>query len=145
TCPNYGTKNSSQGLRSHRSQQLSFMEGQFPLGGSCMKPVRLGRRNVRSKFTYAIYLVAIAGVFAAGTFILGSRAPGFVGPSQMPGSPGEVEGYSTHVATDKPIYRAGEKVYVRGVVLRADGHTPITNVRNSPTTASFEIKGPKGE
>jgi hypothetical protein len=110
-----------------------------------MKPVRLGRKNVRSKISYAVYLVAIAGVFVAGTLILGSRAPGFVEGSQMPGSPGEVEGYSTHVATDKPIYRAGEKVYVRGVVLRADGHTPITNVRNSPTTASFEIKGPKGE
>ena len=49
--------------------------------------------------------------------------------------------YLTHVTTDKPIYRTGEKLYVRGVVLRADGHTPMT----SPGTASFQIKGPKGD
>src|SRR5262245_30836151 len=110
-----------------------------------MKPVRLDRTSVRSKLSYAVYFVAIAGVFVAGTLILGSRAPAFVARSQKPNSLSEVEGYSTHVATDKPVYRPGEKVYVRGVVLRTDGHTPINNIQNSPTTASFEIKGPKGE
>ena len=35
----------------------------------------------------------------------------------------------------------GEKLYVRGVVLRANGHTPMTGAG----AASFEIKGPKGD
>jgi hypothetical protein len=49
--------------------------------------------------------------------------------------------YLTHITTDKPIYRAGEKLYVRGVVLHADGHSPLT----VPGAASFQIKGPKGD
>ena len=49
--------------------------------------------------------------------------------------------YLTHVSTDKPIYRTGEKVYVRAVVLQAISHYPMTN----PGTASFEVKGPKGD
>jgi hypothetical protein len=49
--------------------------------------------------------------------------------------------YLTHISTDKPIYRTGEKLYVRSVVLRAEGHTPMT----SAGTASFQIKGPKGD
>jgi hypothetical protein len=34
-----------------------------------------------------------------------------------------------------------KKLYVRGVVLRANGHTPMAGVQN----ATFDIKGPKGE
>jgi alpha-2-macroglobulin-like protein len=56
-----------------------------------------------------------------------------------------VERYLTHVATDKPIYRSGEKVYVRGTVLSADGHSPMVVGQGSSRTASFEIKGPKGD
>src|SRR5262249_28557388 len=48
-----------------------------------------------------------------------------------------------HVSTDKPIYRTGERLYVRGVLLRADGHTPMTTRLSE--TAAFEIKGPKGD
>jgi len=48
--------------------------------------------------------------------------------------------YLAHVSTDKPIYRAGEKVYVRSVVLHAADRTPLTD-----SVAGFvEIKGPKG-
>src|SRR5262249_34125774 len=56
-----------------------------------------------------------------------------------------LERYVTHIATDKPIYRPGEKVYVRGIILRADGHTPMVNVQNGRGTVSFQIKGPKGD
>ena len=49
--------------------------------------------------------------------------------------------YRTHVSTDKPIYRTGEKLYVRGVVLRAEGHAPMT----FPANAWFQINGPKGD
>src|SRR5262245_13681130 len=48
--------------------------------------------------------------------------------------------FLTHVTTDKPIYRTGEKVYVRGILLRAHGHTP-----GASGTAMYEIKGPKGD
>lgn len=54
---------------------------------------------------------------------------------------GGMERYLTHVGTDKPIYRLGEKVYVRGVVLRADNHAPLKDQAN----AMVEIRGPKGE
>ena len=38
---------------------------------------------------------------------------------------GGAERYLTHVSTDKPIYRPGETVYVRGVMLRADNREPL--------------------
>ncbi len=46
----------------------------------------------------------------------------------------------THVSTDKPIYKTGETVYVRGVVLDAATHIPATG-----GAAQIVIKGPKGE
>jgi len=51
--------------------------------------------------------------------------------------------YLTYISTDKPIYRAGEKVYVRGVLLSANGHKPIADAQG--TNATIEITGPKGE
>src|SRR6185369_1728281 len=45
------------------------------------------------------------------------------------------------IATDKPIYRPGEKVWVRGVLLNAFDRTPLREA----TSANIEIKGPKGE
>lgn len=52
--------------------------------------------------------------------------------------------YLTCVATDKPIYHPGEKVYVRGVLLNASNHRPLTDgdATGSPV---IEIKGPKGD
>ncbi|MBL7076132.1 MAG: A-macroglobulin complement component [Kiritimatiellae bacterium] len=48
--------------------------------------------------------------------------------------------YLAHVSTDKPIYRAGEKVYVRSVILHAADRTPLKD-----HVAGFvEIRGPKG-
>src|SRR5215467_6257386 len=55
-----------------------------------------------------------------------------------------VERYLTHIATDKPMYRGGEKVYVRGVLLSTDGHAPLAK-QGANRTASFEIRGPKGD
>jgi uncharacterized protein YfaS (alpha-2-macroglobulin family) len=51
------------------------------------------------------------------------------------------ERYLTAISTDKPIYRAGETVWVRGVVLQAFKRTPLRGT----ATASVELKGPKGE
>jgi hypothetical protein len=93
-----------------------------------------------SKFNYMLQAATIGGFFIAAGFILGGQAPVPLVP-QIAGDPGGSERYLTHVATDKPIYRTGEKLYVRAVVLRASGHSPV----NSPGTASFEIKSPKGD
>ncbi len=51
--------------------------------------------------------------------------------------------YLTSVSTDKPIYRAGDKVYVRGVLLNAANHKPLAEGQSS--NATIEIKGPKGD
>ncbi len=50
--------------------------------------------------------------------------------------------YLTHLSTDKPLYRPGETVWVRGVVLHADTRTPIE--QNAARPALVEIRGPKG-
>src|SRR5262245_34407696 len=110
-----------------------------------MKSIGSDRNRARfSKFNYMFQvaaMVAIAGLFIATTFILGGQAPRPFGARQIEGDPGGAERYLTHVTTDKPIYRTGEKLYVRAVVLRANGHSPISR----PDTASFEVKGPKGD
>ncbi len=49
--------------------------------------------------------------------------------------------YQTFVSTDKPIYRANESVYVRGVMLNATTHEPLTVSRIDD--AIIQIKGPK--
>lgn len=51
--------------------------------------------------------------------------------------------YLIHVSTDKPVYRTGEKVFARGVILNAHDHTPLKENLNQ--ACYFNIKGPKGE
>src|ERR1700722_11395849 len=51
--------------------------------------------------------------------------------------------YLGHLSTDKPIYRAGERIYLRGVLLGALDHVPIPD--NESRYANLEITGPKGE
>ncbi|MGA2229425.1 MAG: alpha-2-macroglobulin family protein [Tepidisphaeraceae bacterium] len=46
-------------------------------------------------------------------------------------------------STDKPIYRAGEIVYIRTVVLGANTHKPLAD--GSSDTAMVRVTGPKGE
>src|SRR5689334_20774890 len=90
-----------------------------------------------------IVLAVLAG-FCAGTLVVGSLLFGGQAPvpaQQLRVDIGGADRYLTHVSTDKPIYRPGEKLYVRGVVLRADGHTPA----NPTNPAYIEIKGPKGD
>src|SRR5688572_15761492 len=81
--------------------------------------------------------VVIGILFITG-LILGSQAPvPRLAQRGVVPAPAGPERYLTHVSTDKPIYRIGEKVYVRGVVLRADSHSPVNNARGSIGTASF--------
>ncbi len=59
-----------------------------------------------------------------------------------PGDPGAVA-YLTHVSTDKPIYRGGERVYLRGVLLAATDGRPPTGDRRGGMQVT--IAGPRGE
>ena len=56
---------------------------------------------------------------------------------------GGAERYQTFVSTDKPIYKIGERVYVRGTVLNAANHKPLSS--DHQTNATIQIKGPKGD
>jgi len=56
---------------------------------------------------------------------------------------GGSERYLTHVSTDKPIYRPGETVYVRGVVLHAQTRKPLP-ARQS-VLGQVQVTGPKGD
>jgi uncharacterized protein YfaS (alpha-2-macroglobulin family) len=51
--------------------------------------------------------------------------------------------YLGHLSTDKPIYRIGERVFLRGVVLGALDHAP--GPANAPGFAQLEIAAPHGE
>jgi len=80
-----------------------------------------------------------AGLLIAGGLTLGGAVPAI--EPQLPAQNGGSDRVLTQVSTDKPIYRTGEKVYVRGVVLQADGHLPAS----SAGQAYIEIRGPKGD
>jgi len=87
-----------------------------------------------------VAIVGLVGLFVAAGLILGGQEFPARNVPQLAAGPGGSESYLTYVSTDKPIYRTGEKLYVRGVVLRATGHAP-----GAAGTANFEIKGPKGD
>lgn len=51
--------------------------------------------------------------------------------------------FLTCLSMDKPYYRAGETIYVKGVLLRAKDHTPPGTALNA--NVQIRIKGPKGD
>jgi hypothetical protein len=51
--------------------------------------------------------------------------------------------YLTHVSTDKPIYKPGETMYLRGIVLHHATHKPLPAKAELP--ALIEVIGPKGD
>src|SRR5690242_17355895 len=67
----------------------------------------------------------IVGVFVVGAIVvLAAEAP--VKPAAAATAElGGAERYLTYVGTDKPVYRIGERVYVRAPVLRADTRAPL--------------------
>jgi uncharacterized protein YfaS (alpha-2-macroglobulin family) len=95
--------------------------------------------TVNRPIIYGVLAGLSAGLLFVAGLLFGGQAP--VPAPQLPIDVGGSERYLTHISTDKPIYRTGEKLYVRGVVLRADGHIPTI-----PQTRTYiEIKGPKGD
>lgn len=81
-------------------------------------------------FILLLLLVLLAALPAIGRIATQPTAP--TGP-----------GYLTQLSTDKPIYRLGERVYVRGVLLDGIEHRPLADSDNH--WVQVEIKGPKGE
>src|SRR6476620_5424029 len=78
-------------------------------GGSDMFDRYLVRLGITSALTGILALIAMAKSPAVRT----------ISPA------GGGDAFLAHVSTDKPIYRAGERVYVRGVVLNANDHKPL--------------------
>ncbi len=73
-------------------------------------------------------------------------------PENRPASPPSVpvlqalggnDRYLTYLSVDKPIYRPGETLYMRGVPLHCLSRRPVT--ANEMQQAIIEIKGPKGD
>ena len=62
-------------------------------------------------------------------------------PSQLTQALGGEERYLTHISTDKPIYKPGETVYARGVML----HQLTGKPQPQAVTGSIEVVGPKGD
>jgi len=56
---------------------------------------------------------------------------------------GGVDRYLTHLSTDKPMYRPGEKLYARGAILHHATRRPLADGTN--VSALIEIIGPKGD
>jgi hypothetical protein len=102
--------------------------------GAHMKSIELNR-------IFQIGIAGIGGLVIGATLIGAAKVPSPPITPQIVGNVGVIETYRTHIATDKPIYRTGEKVFVRGILLGSDDHVPMS----TPGTASFEIKGPKGD
>ena len=93
--------------------------------------------NVSRKAVRTLVALAVAGAVAAlvGSDLLAART--------TTKNLGGANRFLTHVSTDKPIYRPGEKVYIRGVVLNARDHTPMPAKERAQ--AMIQIKGPKGD
>jgi len=75
-------------------------------------------------------------------FVVLAATPGPARPA-TPEALGGTERYLACVSTDKPIYRSGETLYVRGVILNALDNTPLK--AGQEAVAMIEVLGPKGE
>src|SRR5688572_15446286 len=98
--------------------------------GIKMKFKGLERSAHSSKLLHLLQIATVVGIFVATEFLLGARLPRAAIITH-----GDTR-YLTHVSTDKPIYRSGEKLYVRGVILRADSHSPKAGPQ-AVTAANF--------
>ncbi|MEM6260652.1 MAG: alpha-2-macroglobulin family protein [Planctomycetota bacterium] len=102
------------------------------------------QRAVRFALLYpllAVLLVVLVGPMAG----LQAQDQGNAdGPKGEPKNLTEVLGgedrYLTHVSTDKPIYRGGETVYVRGVVLNAFDQTPLKDNKQAIEALNKQIE-----
>jgi uncharacterized protein YfaS (alpha-2-macroglobulin family) len=81
----------------------------------------------------AILALGLTVPVSLNQFVLGAKAD-----TNSLGGPNR---YLTFVSTDKPLYRPGEQVMARGLLLKADDRKPHPGSLN----AQLEIRGPKGD
>jgi alpha-2-macroglobulin-like protein len=87
-----------------------------------------------------MHALRFAGLAGLVVLAIGGASP----PAKDPATTDRVGGqrrYLTSVSTDKSIYKAGETVFVRGVVLESNSHVPAQN----GAWSQIVVKGPKGE
>lgn len=87
-----------------------------------------------------MHALRFAGLAGLVVLAIGGASP----PAKDPATTERVGGpnrFVTSVSTDKSIYKAGETVFVRGVVLNANSHVPAGN----GSWSQIVVKGPKGE
>jgi uncharacterized protein YfaS (alpha-2-macroglobulin family) len=84
---------------------------------------------------------------AASCVLGGAALTGAKSLSAQAGATSEALGgkdrYLTAISTDKPVYKIGETVYARGVLLHAFNHSPLPQAEQ--TNVTLEVRGPKGE
>jgi hypothetical protein len=93
------------------------------------------------------------GILIACTLLLGvmwkvtgaERAPVVKAatPATLTETLGGADRYLTHLGTDKPLYRPGETMHVRGVILHHATHEPLA--ADKQLDATIEVVGPKGD
>jgi hypothetical protein len=90
----------------------------------------------------ALFVVAFFGLVAATRVLLVGQS--VAQPVERIADSFGSDTYLTHVSTDKPIYRGGDTLFVRGIRLSSRGHFPLQG-QEPAGHAAFEIKGPKGD
>ncbi|MEK7703665.1 MAG: MG2 domain-containing protein, partial [Myxococcota bacterium] len=100
----------------------------------------MSQRIVLSLAAVALTLGALApwGVTSSSAVAETPLKTGLPATSELGGA----DRFLTHLSTDKPIYREGETVYVRGIMLEASRHVPLPG---GAANATLEVKGPKGD
>ena len=86
----------------------------------------------------SVFWLTFALVLLGATLSRAADPPTPVLPDQLGGA----ERFLAYVSTDKPVYRGGEKVYLRTVILNAGDNTPHSEGRNN---IRVKITGPRGE
>jgi uncharacterized protein YfaS (alpha-2-macroglobulin family) len=104
-------------------------------------------RSAWGRWTAIVLLTGTAGLFWRA--VAAEKPPEAAAqPEARPGvtnteTLGGADRYQTYVSTDKPIYRPGEKVYARGVLLHHETRRPFP--ADTRVDSIVEIIGPKGD
>jgi alpha-2-macroglobulin-like protein len=92
------------------------------------------------------YVTAVSLLILAGTVVwraTAEPAPEKPAPLTLTETLGGSDRYLTYLSTDKPLYRPGETLLVRGVILHHATRKPLD--QEGQQSAVIEIKGPKGD
>ncbi len=82
--------------------------------------------------------VSLISVLLYATLTRAAGAPEPVSADELGGA----DRYLAYISTDKPVYREGENVYLRTVILHAADNTPLPTGQN---VLQVKITGPKGD